>query len=320
MPLLSCFTPCGHWVLGTSRPSHGELIYNQIIKGWNGNYSSAVGSRSEAWAYATAMLLARVRYAKERAANQLTPTTVVEMLPVREKQYGLVPGRLDTIQQRQAALAQAYLLPLGARFTAVTQALSSVLGSDFLAYRVTKQSEIVTFPASPGNGPGNWSNFRIAAKIVRLTSNVPATGTPFSVSYVPIDANSRSAIAVGDNVVVSANNISIAERVAVTAAGAQSFTAMFTKSHDAGDVATTGYFPYWVSTQGHVLVILKSAAARDPEKVRKANVILRQIMRGWITWDVVGSVDGAHVQQWTIDDPVLGLIDSGNTVDSAAFP
>jgi hypothetical protein len=302
-------------------PSYGERIYNQIINSWGTPpvYSTALGSRTEAWAYATAMLLARLRYARKYLANQLDPARVTDLLPVQERKYGLIPGRYATENDRRAALIQRFLLPGGAMRVPVENALRAVLGSAFLAYRVTKPSEIATFPASPGAGPGKFCDVNIQAKIIRLINAVSVTGSPVVAAYQAIDSEADSTITAGDVIVMSANNIGLAEKVTVASSGPGTFTATFTKAHDLGDICTTGSFPYWVSTQGHVLVIVTPAAAADPEMRRKVNAVMGEIMQSVVTWDIVPSTDGVHTDVYTIGDPILGRVGYAG-IGSATFP
>ena len=270
--------------------------------------SPTLGQRSEAWMYATAMLLARARYAVQRAANQMNPRKVVELLPVREWEYHLVPGRTATIPDRQHALAARVELAKGARYTAVTEALTAAIGDDFLCYRVGKPGELQTWPSIPATGPGVFVGLGKAASIVRLTTPVSVLGTA-TVNYEPLVPNSGAVIQVGDTVCASANNIGLAEKVFPTAATASSFTAFFTKSHDIGDVCTNGYFPVWKSTQAHVVVVVTPAAALDPEKRRKVDRVMAEVMRGMVIWDIVpDDGTGTATAAFTVEDPELGRV------------
>lgn len=279
----------------------------------------AEGSRAEAKMYATAMLLARVRYSKERCANQVDPHRVVEMLPVREKQYGLVPGRNDTIPQRQTALAAKVRLPQGASYSAVSTALMAAIGDDFLYYRVTKPGEIQTFPFMPSTGPGNFVRASAPPVIVRLRDGVSKTGVLMFATYDPVIPGKF--VSPGDTLVISANNIGLAELVAVTAADEGVFQTVFTKSHDRGDICTSSYFPYWKSTMSHVTVVVTPEAAVDPEKRRKIDLVMREIMRSITIWDIVpDDGTGTATAVYTIEDPVLGRVGYAGIGSSLAYP
>lgn len=379
MPYYSDFTRYGH-LRYSSKPPYAKVLYDALITALGDNYDVSSGSKMEAWVYATAMLLGRVRHSLEMVGKQMDPRHTVPMLPTKEAEYGLIPGRLSSIHERQAALAAKMLLPQGARFTAVTAVLAATLGSDFLGYRVTKPNEIVNFPVNPakpytfaaigytistgasytdlppnpvvrkagagvvragggagskpsapagtqffastsravGAGPGNWIDPGHIAKVVKLTSPLATIGLPVAATYDIV--SSSEPLEVGDTLVVSANNIGLAELVTVlTTPTANSFTATYAKSHDTGDICTTGYFPYWVSTQSHVLVVVKPSAAADPEKKRITHLMMNAIMRDWVTWDIVPSTDGVHTDAVTVGDSVLGRLGYAG-LGSVTFP
>lgn len=320
MPHYSAFTRYGH-LRFSSKASPGELIYRALLNAQGGNYATEIGSRSEARTYALAMMLARVVGHTTRAANQMDPRRVTDLLPVQEAIYGIVPGLNDSIFDREAALIAKRVLPQGARYTAVTAALTAAIGADFLYYYVTKRADISTYPASPGaaTGPGNWVAPDSGIEVVRLTSAVSLLGAPVTAHYAALDPGGVSRISKGDAVVMSANNIGLAERVIVADASASAFTATFTKAHDVGDICTTALYPYWVSNQQHVLVVVTPAAALDPEKRRKVNDVMKQIMRTWVQWDIVPSADGLVTAGFKIDDPVLGRTDYA-AIEGVTFP
>lgn len=311
MPLLSAFTPCGH-LRCSSRPPTGYQIYKSLANSLGGpaNFSMTPGSRTEAILYADAMGHARIELTLERMKNQLNPLKCVEMLPVYEKAYGLIPRPTDTIQQRQAALAAAMLIPAGASFTAITAALQSALGSDFIAFRVTPVSEAVAFPASPGaaNSPAKWTDRGVSPQIVRLSTSVAITGTPTVVGYETILGLDQPRIAVGEDIVMSVNNIALTERVTITAVGLSEFVATFTKPHAIDDIATTSYFPYWTSTKKHSLVVVTPTAAVDPEKRRLAHEVMKRTATTWSTWDIVPKADATHTAAFTVADATLGRV------------
>lgn len=307
MPHYSAFTRFGH-LRFSSQPARGELIYKAIYNALGENYSKTIGSRAEARVYATAMSIARAFYSKTKAANQWDPRRILELLPVREAEYGVIPGLNDSVFDREAALVAKQLLPRGAMYTAVTAALTNAIGSDFLYYRVTKRSEIVTEPFPAGSSPGNWIKPGKDIKVVRLLEAVATIGLPVSVHYETLDPDEPPRLEPGDKVVMSANNIGIAELVTLAVGTAPFFLrATFTKAHDPGDICTTAPFPYWLSSQQVVLVIVTPAAAVDPEKRRKVDQVMKQIMRTWVQWVIVPGT-GVGTATYTIADPVLGRV------------
>jgi len=302
----------------SSKPSHGEAIYRAMMDAYGGAFATTEGSHDEARVYADAMALARVRYTTERAANQMRGSTALEMLPVLERKLGLVPSPKATVLERQAAVQARQVLPKGATRVAIEQALTAAIGADFLCYRTTKAAEVLTDPVAPGSGPGHWVRPSHPAKVVQLASPVAFIGSA-TVTYAAADPAETVAIDEGDQVVVSTNNIGLAELVTVTAAAATTFTATFTKAHDNGDYCTTGPFPYWVSNQRHSVIVVTPAAAIDAEKRRKVNRVMAEVSRGICTWDIAAGAGGTCVVM-TTDDPLLGLTGYAPTGPVLTYP
>lgn len=294
-----------------------DLFYAAILNSLGGQFSTEVGSRAEAWVYATAKMLARARDKKEQAANQYDPTKVDDMLPVREDTYGLVPGRLATLAQRRAALAAKYLLPQGAKLTAANAALTAALGSDFLYYRTTKRSEIATFPASPGNS-GIFQRALTPPKVIQMGS-ISVLNQAIHISYAPLVPHAGFELVPGEELLASVNNIGLCEKVTVLSATGSTFEAVFTKSHDTDDIGTTGHFPFWKSSQCHVTIIVTPAAAHDPEKKRKVHDIMAEMSRGWVTWDICPSTNGTSTDAARVGNATTGRIGYAG-IGSTTFP
>jgi uncharacterized protein YmfQ (DUF2313 family) len=254
------------------------------------------------------MALARVKYTADRVFNQMDPELAIELLPVWEAKLGLVPSFTSTIQDREVAAENRYNVQRTGTRAAIETALTVALGDDFIVYRTTSAAERVTYPSSPGatTGPANWLLPNAPIRLYRLTSCVTRIGTAVSVAYEPVDSSVDSTPIVGDPVVVSTNNWGLAERVVVTVASSTAFTATFTKSHDIGDICTTGPFPFWLTNQLHALIVVTQAAAESAATRRAVDAIMRQMGRGVVTWDIVPAADSTHVAAFKTDDPVLG--------------
>lgn len=323
MPLLSMFTPCGALTL-SSRPSRIQAMYEAYKNDLNDrpdeNFSLLPGSNIEASVYARAREQARARYALDRAYNNANPLKATETLPQLEQEYELSPGPDDTVQQRRAALAARMLLPGGANYANVTTALSTLLGADFVAYRLTPSAEAVNFPSSGGASPGNFRVPQTVIKNYTLLSGVSFVGTPVGVNYQPFDATvPTQPILNGDVLVVDPNINGITESVTVTSATPFSFTATFANPHDPGVMATTQPYPFWESTKRYAMIVVSAAAAANQEARRKIHDLMGRIARGVSTWSIVPVGAGGHVAQFTIDDPVLGLTDYG-AIDGPVYP
>lgn len=328
MPLLSAFTPCG-MLACSSKPSHAEAIYHSLLAGLNGdgarNYDVAEGSRTDAWAYATAMCLARAQYALEAAAHEADSRRVQYFLAEREAQYKLVPGAQDDFPARQARVTAARHAPGGGSASNVTAALQALLGADFRALRYTKPAEVATWPAAIGDQPMSLQLPTVPLKVFKTLRPVSLLGSQ-AVRYTrpsgfAISQGYQSKLIPGDVVVVSADDPSLAERVVVTAVGVEAdvfdtFTAAFAMAHEPGATLTSGDYPAWVSTQRQFLVVLTPAAARDPERRRRVHELLDRLVRGTSTWAIVEETAPGHAGPFLIGVSPLGP----TTVGDVTFP
>lgn len=293
MPRFSAFTPFGAFAF-SSRPPHGQVIYEALRDGQGNAYDSDFGtSRQQARLYAQAMCLGSARYQLERAGNQGNPSKATEMLPVIEKEYQLVPARSATLDERRATAAARAALSRGARRDAVEEALRLELGDDFVAYETTAQGAQTTWPAgdvAPGQ-TGNFTRADVPLKLIRLVDAISRTGTPIAVQFELLVG---SAPLPGDVVVVHPDVRGPIEKVTLADVSGSTLTATFTKAHDPGTLARTGLVPAWLSTQRFARISLTTSAARDPEKRRRVNQIMGRIARGVSQWAIVGQAGTAR--------------------------
>jgi len=329
MPKLSRFSPCGMLTL-SSQPSHAEQIYKALVASQGDAYRDGKGQlnpRQEARLYAQAMGLARARYALLAAGNQQFARHAWDLLPVQEREHGLIPRPGETLGERRGALAARMLLPAGASQTNVENALRELLGDDFVAYRPTPASEAALYPANLGDQPMLLQPPEVARKLCRL-EQVIATGlgAPQEVAYSDVldpkpTATGAEVLAVGDRVLVEPENDALAEVVTVEAARVVifseiddyqiRFTATFTKPHQAGAVLTTAPYPYWTSTKRHSLVVLTASAAADPETRRKVNELMSRLARGVSTWDIAAESAPGVAGPFRVGEGRLGITPMG---------
>lgn len=189
MPQLSMFTPCGMLEL-TSEPSHAERIYFSIVNALSQAFDMSQGTRMEAWAYATAMMMARAQYALDRAGNQAHPLTACDLIPLLEQAYLVVPSPGETLTQRAATLAAIDALQAGGRLTDIASGLRALLGTALLA--VVPTGSLVTptsYPSSPGSGGGNWVDPRTPYLWLQLVDPVVQTGAASWCGYEWVDTS-----------------------------------------------------------------------------------------------------------------------------------
>lgn len=293
MPLLSCFTPLGQLEL-SSQPSLFQRVYESIVANLGGQYDLTSGSHNEATVYARARAIARGMQAQRRAGNNAYPLKCLELLPLQEEGYGLVPGETDSILTRQQALAARMLLSRGATRENIETQLRAILGDAFLAYRTLTMAEVTAWPTDPSLGPGNFTRIDTSAvpKYVRFLDPVVALGAPLLVHYAPMQPNDAAAILTpGDTLVVQLENLGLAERVTVGAVGIDAtgrfFTATFTKSHDVAASGIVGDVPVWCSTARFALIVATAAAAQNAELHRRVDDLMVRVTTGFAQWALV---------------------------------
>lgn len=315
MPLLSAFTPCGFLTL-SSQPSHAETIYSALANNLGGNYNLAEGERMEAFCYATAMLFARVRYTLEHAGAQANPYYVTEMLADREREYGVVPGYNDNLETRRRNVAARRMIPRGARREAVVDALTTLLGDNFIYYRTTKPAELVNWPTSLGDQPMNLQVPTVPRKVIRLSTAISVgLGAPQTVGY-SVFWPSGIEIQPGDVLTVEPEIVARAEMITVTSATSNTITATFNNAHEPNAFATTQPFPMWAGTQRANLIIVDSASAIDAETRRKVSELLQRILRAPSTWAIVEATSSTTTGPFTLNVSPL----SATTFGTVTFP
>lgn len=283
MPRFSAFTPFGMLAF-SSRPSHGETIYRAYVAALGGQYSTEPGSASEARVYANAMGLARARYTLDRARNQLDPWRTVELLPVREHEYGIIPGLEDTVEDRQAAVAAKMRLARGCSRPELERSLLTLLGEDFVALRTIGIDDAEVFPSDPSQQ--NFADAFTPRKAVRISGRIfPGQRT---LSYEAADPHGPAVVLEpGDVLTVDPGNSGLVEVVTVEDATEAKVAATFLRVHEPGSYATTQPYPWWASTVRHVNAIVTDEAAVDPETRRKVTDLLDTVLRGVTTWGII---------------------------------
>lgn len=308
MPLFSAFTPFGAGFAFSGAPSHGETIFRSMLSalGKDGeSYSTEEGTRMRAFCYAGAMHAARVKYTLEHAGYQLDPLKVTECLPLREGEYGLIPGPNEPINERRAALAARLLAAKGGSYNTIKNALITLLGNDFVQYIPTAYVDSARSPMDCGDQPMSLvPTANRLPQIIRLLDPISLNlGTAQWVRYevvelpfVPEPADGSTLpprdLVVGDRLIVDPGNNTVAEAVLVTGLrnpepGVFEVQGTFWKPHSADILASSATFPYWLSTKRHNLAVLVQEAALDPETRRKTNELLERMLRVVSTWNIV---------------------------------
>jgi len=299
MPAFSAFTPLGLLAF-SGAPSKGEKIYRALRANAGGTTVYAATGHHDAKLYAQAMTFARAHATAARMGLQARPTKATDLLPILEEDYRVAVPADATLSERRAAVAARARLSRGAARQHVESALTALLGADFTALLTNATPDL--FPADPeASVIGLWAKPTVERKLVRLTSSVAILGSPVVCTYEDVTGESPT-IHVGEKLIVQPENVALAERVTVTAAGAGTFTATFTKSHDVGSLASTSPWPLWVSSIRHALVHVASAASSNAETRRKINDLMSRAARVVSTWSIVGSLGPFTLDESTLDN------------------
>lgn len=298
----SAFTPLGLYRLSGAKPL-ARSIYDSLKAQVGDELSTDVGTRQEAFFYASSLAIARAAKKQKEGALQGLVDNVTELLSTFERMYELVPGHDETTFSRKQTLRVAVSRPSGWTEARITAALQDLIGDEFYAYRPTPVAEATRGPAALGDQPMNLQRADVARKIIRITQPISiGLGAPQSVTYELFDApQSATALSAqlpvaGDRFVVEPNIYGIGETVDIASVsvvlGIPKITATFDNPHTNGCLAFTHSYPSWVSTKRHNLVITTPAVAQDPVMRRRIDRAMKRMTRGSSTWAIVQSSDG----------------------------
>lgn len=322
MPHFSTFTRFG-FLRYSKKASQHQLVYDAYVSALgadNGkSFDMTPGTHEEATVYCRAQVIARTRGLLERAGNQHDNARALEMLPERERDHRIIVPQGATIQQRRETLVARGRLNRGARRENVEDQLETLLGVDFLNYRVVAESESTLWPTSPGSGPGVYPLANRPTKNLRLLGGNTAIGSAW-VSYGNLDSEDEDAAAdlllVGDEVCVNAGDPANGEVLTVT--GTQTtvllvnqFRATFTLFHPYDAVVTTGPFPAQFSTRRLAFIIVSDDVSTDPVMRAKINDVMSRVARGVSQWAIVKKTTGTTIGPFILGLSPLGAVPFG---------
>jgi hypothetical protein len=298
VPLFSAFTPFGLLDF-SSEPSDAEKIYGSLVRAYrdpkgNPTIDCSPGTHQEAKIYGWSIALANALATVKGAANELRPETSFAQLEAHEEKFGMCPSATDTVVDRRNALAARQKQVRGPRYEAVVDALRTVLGSRFIAYRPMKISEAFGYPhtGDVADGPGIFARPDRIAKTVRILDAIARVGRQMTLRY---ENWNRSLVEVilnaGEQICLDPGDWALAERLPILAASGtgteRTITVQCTRAHSAGVFATTGPMPMWINTKRHVLVVVTSEAATSPPLRARVDEVMRRMMRAPTTWSIV---------------------------------
>lgn len=287
----------------SSKRPLGKAIHDSFRAAHGNGELVAEGGPADARLFAWAMAIARCRSTIERAKNQAEPLKCWDLLKAHEKHYGIAVPPGASLNERRRALDARFDLILGPVRANIEYQLAAALGADFVAWITTPAAfddagtptvmERTYYPMMPwhlgfntmgpepqgifGNPPA-WTRIRITSHVVFLGLR--------TVDWVNVGGE-QVRLAVGDRLVVAPYTEGLRELVEVTDQTSSTLSAVFTKAHAANTEALLWPFPYWGSRSLHSLVVVPNGRAMDPAVRQKANDVMRRLMGGNSTWDVV---------------------------------
>jgi hypothetical protein len=315
----SAFAPLGLLQPKSGTPAAEKLhatIVGLLSDGSEFALASDVGSFVDCFSFALARSLAKVQLRQEKLDRSRLAAGAYELLDALEEEFGLTPAPTDTLRTRRRALAAAMKVVLGSRRTVLEQALSDLLGDDYVGLHVQSTGEVSIWPSALGDDPQLLLVPDAPRKLVSLVTAISTDlGSPQQVRYTPIDPNPDvgHTLTVGDRLVVEPEILGRAEAVTVESLAIGDpelyFTATFEQAHEPSAMAAQMPFPAWGSSQRHLLVALSSTAAVDAEKRRKTHELLARTVTGVTTWSICPASGASQCGPWTLDDPLFGRLD-----------
>jgi hypothetical protein len=304
----SIFTPFGHLAFSSKTP-YAQTIYEERIRNlgdgkvWTDEFGSLVSTHH----YSAAMVIAGARLWVEHAGNQFRPYKMVELLREYETQHGIIPNRFATISQRQAEIDVAVKIARGANYGNVISALTTLLGSGFISYQSTPIADVTQTTNVPGS-TGNYVKPGTPAVFVKITSSVAIIDSPITVNYSFVGGFSDG-LKSGQKLWVDGGDYGRVETVEISDVTSTQFTATFTQPHNANTYGSTGRAPFHGSTKRVNAVMVTAEVARDPEKRRKINKLMRKILRNGSIWSIVEeNTPGSGVSgPFTLNSSELGF-------------
>lgn len=288
--------------------------------------STQPGTFLDDFAFALAITATYAANKLEEADRQRFARTVSSLLDEVEKDWGLQADPTLSFWQRKRRLAARKKAARGATRPSVETLLQTLLGDNYLGIHVTRPNEVVLFPAALGDQPQNLQAPDIDRKLVRFP--LPITtglGSPQWVAYQPVDPvdpDGGHTVRIGDSVVVQPETWAQTETVQVADVdvdqdgssptyGSLIFQATFAKAHDIGVIGSVQPYGVRASSQRCILVVIKSAAALDPETRRIVHEELGRALPTVTTWAIVEATGPMQAGPFILDQSPMNATPFG---------
>jgi hypothetical protein len=290
MAWFNAFSPFGMLAF-SSKPTQAEVIYRQLKNAYGSGF---VGPVAEARIYADAMALGVAQCELDRAAGQFRADRMTEGLAGAEAEYRIVPAPDANLKTRRAALAAAELLRNGARYDAMVDGLTGILGSAFVKYyvnnaQVAPQTPIPVNPLTAGT----YKPVGSPITVVKIQARILPSALPQTCIYSFI-AGDNMPLKAGETLEVDPGINGICEPITLLTADASKFSAIFSNPHDNGIIATSAPFPNQSCWQRHVLVIVTAETLTNVTLMQKLSAFMSKWTRIVTTWDVIADNGDRH--------------------------
>lgn len=327
MGQFSAFAPFGLFDFSDD-PSPAELYYNAMSEQLSPAFDLSVGTYEEAKMYARAILFGCAREQNRAANNQRVPSKVHDKLPTWEKDYGIIVEPTWSPDTRREVLTARVMLMHGPREEALWTELYALLGSSLYLIRATHPSERLIWPDPDPTGIGTFPVADAPLVFGRILDPVVVPGVSQTVHFVTVGDVQPT---VGQKLCFEPEVNVLTEAAVVTALGSDLsvgspaisiinlLTATFAKAKDANSWFASA-MPLWSSSQRILQVIVKPAAAEDPETRRKIHEVMARHCKTTTEWEILESSDGVHVGPWTVNVGVVGATAIGDAPMTFTLP
>lgn len=286
----------------SSKPSHGQAIYESLRDSFGDTYETSFSGKQQARLYAQAMCLGAAQYQIDRALNNRKAQTATELLPSIERDYQIIPANGSTLTERRQVAGARALVTRGSRSEAVQDSLRTLLGSAFVSYSPTASADAVTFPSAPGD-VGAFARAGSQKKLFKITSSVSRVGVEVRVSFISL-GGTDAPIAGEEYCVDPDTRHPYIEKITIGSVSSGSLVATFSKPHAAGAFAVRPH-PVWISSKRYSRIVTTLAAATNPETRRKINEQMKRQLRAISRWSVV-SDQGTFI----LNSATRGILDA----------
>ncbi len=297
----SRFLPQGH-TRRDPEDAPGWRHYVDKLRNWGVDDNFLDDDHLRGKLYADAMLTQDVQLLLDRAKAELHPLSTQTFLELHEQQLGAVPLEGDSLKTRRERVYAYGRLLLDGRVSSIDATLRQFLGSLYAFYRTTRVNELTSFDKSPQNRTDfNHVGRQTPIRAMRATVGVVRLGVQLTVPTEFL-GGVTDPYSVGQVVLFDAGRNDRTERVTVLGCTDTTITAVFSKPHDAGAFVTSGHQPRYPSAKRMHHIVVKDDGALNPSTRGTVNELMRRLVKGTATWQVLQETDPSTAGPFILDE------------------